>query len=244
MGYMTHKIEQIDDTIDKVESGFGLFRGSTIKIVAADSTAKSRLSADYVCDGVEDEVQIQVTFAELGAVGGSVELSEGTFTLSTMQSLPNMKVLIKGQGKGITYITNPNGGALKFVYGDNVAFANLSIVGGGQAFTALGTGILHFNSVEITGIAGLDIRATSELANIEVFINDCLLANTGDNKSLIVHEFNKFHAANSIFGNIKIYPNTTCDFINCSADKLILVNGAAAPSYYNFGIGTIVEITE
>jgi len=58
-------------------------RGATFVVAASDATARSQAHADYVCDGVNDEVQIQAAIDALPAAGGRVLLSEGTFLVNT-----------------------------------------------------------------------------------------------------------------------------------------------------------------
>jgi len=54
---------------------------SMVLIVAAYNST-NRESADYVCDGVNDQVEINEAIAALGGQPGNVELSTGTFTIS------------------------------------------------------------------------------------------------------------------------------------------------------------------
>ncbi len=63
-------------TLDK------LSRGSTIKIAAHNASEKSKMGADYVCDGVSDLDIFTQAVAELDYIGGgTLELSEGRFNL-------------------------------------------------------------------------------------------------------------------------------------------------------------------
>jgi parallel beta-helix repeat protein len=57
-------------------------RGATLTIAASNATAKSKAAADYVCDGVADEVEINAAIESLDGIGGCVELSEGTFNVA------------------------------------------------------------------------------------------------------------------------------------------------------------------
>lgn len=56
--------------------------GNEIYVVAANCPARLRPGADYVCDGVNDDVQINAALADLVAgYGGVVRLSPGQFTV-------------------------------------------------------------------------------------------------------------------------------------------------------------------
>ena len=57
-----------------------LHRTTSFLVAASDASALVLSYADYVCDGTNDEVQIQAAIDALPAGGGRVLLSEGTFT--------------------------------------------------------------------------------------------------------------------------------------------------------------------
>jgi hypothetical protein len=48
-------------------------------VIVAASNSKSTTAADYVCDGLADEVQIESAIADLPSGGGRVLLLEGTY---------------------------------------------------------------------------------------------------------------------------------------------------------------------
>lgn len=83
-------------------------RTATLFVAASNSLDRCRAQADYICDGIADEVQINAALAALPASGGRVVLSEGTFVLADPISLPDDSVTLEGQGWG-TYV---NGNAL------------------------------------------------------------------------------------------------------------------------------------
>src|SRR4030043_392927 len=56
---------------------------SSLTVAASDASDISKGRADYICDGVNDEVQIQAAIDALPALGGRVLLTEGNFYLST-----------------------------------------------------------------------------------------------------------------------------------------------------------------
>lgn len=75
-------------------------RVATLLVAANDALDRTRAQADYICDGVADEVQINLALNALPAGGGRVMLSEGTFTLADPITLPANNISIKGQGRG------------------------------------------------------------------------------------------------------------------------------------------------
>ena len=50
-----------------------------IKVAAYNSPASIQANADYLCDGTDDQVEIQAAIDSLTSGGGTVELSEGIF---------------------------------------------------------------------------------------------------------------------------------------------------------------------
>ena len=77
-------------------------RSATFVVAASDSLNKEQ--ADYVCNGVDDQVEIQEAIDALPSSGGKVLLMAGTYILSDYISLDNYTTL-QGQGAGNTIIT-------------------------------------------------------------------------------------------------------------------------------------------
>lgn len=57
------------------------FPTSSAKIMIAASNSNSKQKADYICDGVDDEVEINAAITAIGTVGGVIMLLEGTYYL-------------------------------------------------------------------------------------------------------------------------------------------------------------------
>jgi len=75
---------------------------ATIVVAASDSL--NRGAANYVCDGVADNVEIQAAINALPANGGKIQLSEGTFNISATIVFPIVKsVALVGMGRGAEY---------------------------------------------------------------------------------------------------------------------------------------------
>ncbi len=88
--------------------------GTSWKLVAAsDAPQGTRDTADYVCDGVDDHVEIQAAIDSLAKAtngGGTVWLSTGTFmTGKTVTQLS--RISVKGVG-GYNTLGSPDGGTL------------------------------------------------------------------------------------------------------------------------------------
>lgn len=70
---------------------------ATRVVAAANSVATDARLADYVCDGTDDDVEIQQAIDDLAGIGGTVLLLEGTFSTSSTIIIPT-GVEVRGQG--------------------------------------------------------------------------------------------------------------------------------------------------
>ena len=125
-------------------------------IVVASSTTSRSTSADYVCDGVADDVQIQQAINALPATGGTVYLTDGTFNLSAMIDLGNkIHTKLTGSGPGtILKIANgTNVTAIRGLQVFDVTFADFAI-DGNNANNTTGNGFQFLDS----GGAGLKLE--------------------------------------------------------------------------------------
>jgi hypothetical protein len=62
--------------------------GATLVVAASDSSVGAKDGADYVCDGVADEVEIQAALDALPSGGGKVLCMEGTYTFTSSLEIP------------------------------------------------------------------------------------------------------------------------------------------------------------
>ena len=76
--------EAVDAELTKVANSnlsatHKITRSATLVIAASDSSAKSKAQADYVCDGVDDQIQIRAAITELPVSGTRTIKLMGTF---------------------------------------------------------------------------------------------------------------------------------------------------------------------
>jgi len=84
-------------------------------IAASDSSDLNKSKADYICDGVDDQVEIQAAIDELPSEGGKIQLLEGNFNISDrINSIDNL--IISGMGY-----------ATQLIIGDTTAFTPVII---------------------------------------------------------------------------------------------------------------------
>lgn len=84
---------------------------SAATVVVASAESRNKASADFVCDGTDDEAEIQAAIDRLPATGGKVLLLEGTYRISEKGHvlLDKPKTTIQGMGKS-TRLEKPETG--------------------------------------------------------------------------------------------------------------------------------------
>ena len=75
-------------------------RSATLTVAASDASSHSREAADYRCDGIDDQAEIQAALDALPATGGKVALTEGTFNIAASVRIENHGVTLEGFGYG------------------------------------------------------------------------------------------------------------------------------------------------
>jgi hypothetical protein len=73
-------------------------------VAASDASNLDKAQADVVCDGVQDDVDIQAGIDYVADYGGTVLLTAGTFYVAST-IVPADKVSIYGQGMGVTVLS-------------------------------------------------------------------------------------------------------------------------------------------
>ena len=109
-------------------------RMATYVVAASDAPLHVRRQADYVCDGVADNVEIQAAIDALPAVGGVVRLSEGNFVLAFSIHFFKSNASLIGAGIGATTLTLANGVDTRVILVQaqtNVTISHFTIDGNG-----------------------------------------------------------------------------------------------------------------
>ncbi len=78
-------------------------RGATLVVAASDASATEIAQADYFCDGVADQAEVNAAITALPAFGGIVKLTSGGFH-TTDSILINKCVFLRGNGVDSTWI--------------------------------------------------------------------------------------------------------------------------------------------
>lgn len=82
-----------------------------IYVGSSELSDEQKLSCDYICDGVDDQIEINQAIDSLPDSGGEIHLSRGIFNISNPISIKK-RIKLVGEGKGITLDRNNvnNGG--------------------------------------------------------------------------------------------------------------------------------------
>ena len=143
-----------------------LYRRPATKVVAA-SDSLDITHADYVCDGTDDDVQIQAAIDALPTTGGRVVLMEGNFLIGAAITIAKNGVTLEGQGDGTIVKIGDAENKDVIIVGDgsnpfsNINIRNLKIDGNYSNQT---TGTIH----------GVKVNNLSTFVSIEkCFITAC-----------------------------------------------------------------------
>lgn len=127
-------------------------RIATRIVAASGAHQSSKDGADYICDGVDDHVQIQAALDALPAGGGRVALSEGTYTLGAQIGRAINNVEISGGGRAT--LLNLNGSTPVIDVGGQTDWtvSNLATDAGGIDLTGVPTGGQFISDIWKAGV--------------------------------------------------------------------------------------------
>ena len=189
-------------------------RSATFVVAANDSSTLSKQQADYVCDGTDDQEEIQAAITALPDGGGKVVLMEGHYyTASAIFLKSNLTIEGMGWNSIVENMDNTWSDKQTFQFlgsgpFENVVIRDLKILG--QPYT---TG-------PPAGGSGDNIFL-NELTN--GIVESCYIANAGE-ENIFITDCNNIHIRNNIFvggetsveikhgcDNIRVYNNTILD---------------------------------
>ena len=127
---------------------------ATYVVAANDSSEANKARADYVCDGTDDQVEIQAAIDALPASGGKVALSEGTFFVRDEVHITKNSVTLEGQGHS-TILQLPKRFSADELYmlninASDVSILNLCLDGNRDAVKGAHTGMHVENCTRLT----------------------------------------------------------------------------------------------
>ncbi|WP_164913642.1 PGF-CTERM sorting domain-containing protein [Methanoculleus taiwanensis] len=98
-----------------------------IIVAASGSSAAEKAKASYICDGVNDHVEIQAALTALPAGGGTVRLAAGTYNLAGNIE-PRAKTVLEGAGPDATTLAFPKTGGIR-IYRPSVTLEGFTVIG-------------------------------------------------------------------------------------------------------------------
>ncbi len=189
-------------------------------VAASDSSAADKASADYVCDGVNDHVEIQAALNALPSSGGVVLLTSGTYNCAGIIA-PKASSTLMGEGESETFLIFTKDGRIN-VDREYITLDGFHIKGTGYSSGVKWLGVMnirasHAKIHNIEGTADASIQAVyllvhdptvyaPTLQDVE-FIN-CKAVDTGTYGFL----HNAWGSTNMVIKNVR-YDN--CAAINC-----------------------------
>lgn len=191
-------------------------RTATLVVAAADSLPQNQAYADYVGDGIDDQVEIQEAIDALPSGGGKVVLFEGTYLLSNSVNIRHDNITLEGNNSilkldsGYTSVlaTNASSGQNQVVVSDTSGFR-------------IGMGVWIKDDVHF----GYD----SDLRTIAKIEGDVLTLNANLNESYTLTDnatiTNMFHFLN--INSTDTYLQPTQDKIRSISIKDIIFDGNA-----------------
>ncbi|MDD5547104.1 MAG: right-handed parallel beta-helix repeat-containing protein, partial [Candidatus Omnitrophica bacterium] len=185
-------------------------RVATLFVAASDSLDKCRAQADYICDGVADEVQINAALADLPAGGGRVVLSEGNFILADPIIVPGDYITIEGQNfataiDGAGLATGEHGIVISGIAGSKVKNLVIYTRGGGGKVchcifieAAYDTTLVEDVAIVESDSDGIHIEGTE---SDNIVIRGCWIASTDNHGINIVPDVTEQSLRFSIYNN-------------------------------------------
>ena len=193
---------------------------ATIIVAASDSSAADKASAAYVCDGVNDHVEIQAALNALPSSGGVVLLSGGTYNCAGIIA-PKAGSTLKGEGESETYLKFTRDGRIN-VDREYVTLDGFNIQGSGYSSGVKWLGVVtvrasHAKIHNIVGTADASIQAVYILLHDptvyaptlqDIEFTNCKAVDTGTYGFL----HNAWGTTNKVIKDVR-YEN--CAAINC-----------------------------
>lgn len=231
---------------------------SPVTIIVAASNSKNRGRADYVCDGVSDQTEINSALTALGVVGGKVVLLEGTFNVTGAINVPS-NCTLEGQGNGtVLQIPNAQNATFNVIQNSDrtngntgIFIANLKIEGN-KANNTAGTQIgVLFQRATLSTIQNVIIQNMRN-QGIQFYSadNNMIVGNTVQMNAYGIFCVTAGNNNNTIMGNtIKSNTNEGISISigdkNIIADNIVQTNGSggidAGNSNYNVITGNRCE---
>lgn len=142
---VTSDVEKLKEDLDNIKKK----KNVVIYVGSAELSDEQKLSCDYICDGIDDQIEINQAIGSLPNSGGEIHLSRGIFNITSSIDIKK-RIKLVGEGKGLTLdrsnvnnggttlLTESKGGSVIFIGASDtlsdikgVTLSDLQIVGAG-----------------------------------------------------------------------------------------------------------------
>lgn len=181
------ELNAISDTLENLDAGGG--SGGNGKryarfVIGTSTNGWTAADCDYLCDGVDDEAEINAAAQAIPSSGGKIVLLDGTYNITTYVSL-KMKTTLEGTGRTAVLLKRAG------TNGSNVVRAILTLPNGCEVRNiSVDGGEELFGSGDWGMVADVLASAGSLVNNITIYnsVNDCLYLEPITGRSIVVNE--------------------------------------------------------
>lgn len=142
---------------------------SATRIVAAYNS-KDTVNADYVCDGTNDDVEINAAIDSLPATGGMILLMDGTFTIGATLTIDVDNTTIKGMGSSTIIKLGANVSAITASSRANILISDLQLDGVKATYDTTTNDGIAFSSVTDSKITNCYVH---DFKGVGIEFNGC-----------------------------------------------------------------------
>ena len=217
-------------------------RTATLVVAASNSTENDKMSADYLCDGTADDVEIQAALT--AAAGGKVILLEGNYQITANLTVPS-DTHFAGMGKGTILTTTAAVGITNMVIlnGDNITVSDMKLVlGAGAGDAGSRPNVVYANTKTLIWLENLWLVGDKSVADDGSDVRQCGVCFVTVTESKIVDSRSEDNDKHSISLNVSSNNNTisgnTCQggtrdgiYLNASLNNTITGNTCQGNAY-------------
>jgi parallel beta-helix repeat protein len=238
--------QAINENFTELYSKGGLVANAFFTVAASDAPTTIKNRADYICDGTNDEVEIEAALTL-----GNVQLTEGTFDIATTIDIPSNKTL-QGSGKQTIVTSTTMTGTYEPAQittntmflnsgGSNIIIKDLQIQGTTTAFgfhlTNVGSGTwitgvpgikfenVYFNDFESTSIKLIDCH--------NCIITGCEFLNCNQDAITLTRTSGELRTSHVLIKGNQFHGSLAAIFISYAQDIHIIGNQFTGQSEYH-----------
>lgn len=141
--------------------------------IVAQVGSPSAGGAAYLCDGIDDQVEINAALEALPKSGGRVHVAEGTYRC-TDSIQPGENAVLTGEGPDLTVFHFSDSSSVALTRGDNVTLSGFGVTGSGRVYISTSHNLVKdvaVKGVDNSYIASFMVYAYNEVIEGISFVN-------------------------------------------------------------------------